>query len=97
MGGVLALCLVSLSIAPPDLASIRWIICGVGLLLIMLLTTGWARPRRQELDLRQRLRRAMAQRDEVERYFEALMDSLPSNIYFKDRESKFVCANQSIA
>ncbi|MGJ8725068.1 MAG: PAS domain-containing protein [Roseibacillus sp.] len=97
MGAVLALSMIALAIAPLEIVWVRWVVCGTGLTLIMLLVTGWGRPRRQELELLKRLRRAESQREEIERYFIALMDSVPSNIYFKDLESKFVRVNQSMA
>lgn len=97
MGAVLALYLVALAMEPIDHVGVRWLICGTGLLLIMLLVTGWGRPRRQERELLKRLRRAELKREETERFFAALMDSVPSNIYFKDLESKFVRVNQSMA
>jgi PAS domain S-box-containing protein len=96
-GAVLALSLVVLAIEPLPNAGFRWLVCGVGLLLVMLLVTGWGRPRHQERDLLKRLRRAESRREETERFFAALMESVPSNIYFKDLESKFLRVNQSMA
>ena len=97
LGAVLALSMVSLSIAPPEIAWMRWAVCATGLVLVMLLVSGWGRPRHQEKILTKRLRKAEIQREETERFFAALMDSVPSNIYFKDLESKFLRVNQSMA
>ena len=97
LGAVLALSMVSLSIAPPQIIWLRWIVCATGLVLVMLLVTGWGRPRQQEKILTKRLRKAELQRDETERFFSALMESVPSNIYFKNLESQFLRANQSLA
>lgn len=97
IGSVLALTLVALAVGEVTFPALRWFLCGVGLLMVMLLVAGWGRPRRGEKELMRRLRRAESQRDEVERYFTALMDSVPSNIYFKDLESKFVRVNESMA
>ncbi|MGJ8697323.1 MAG: PAS domain-containing protein [Verrucomicrobiaceae bacterium] len=97
LGSVLALTLVMLALGDVPIVEVRWIACGVGLMLVMLLVTGWGRPRRQERELLRRARRAEAERDEVERYFVSLMDSVPSNIYFKDLDSKFLRVNQSMA
>lgn len=97
MGSILALLVLSLSIAPTDLVWLRWIVCGMGLLLIMLLITGWGGPHRRKHELLKQARRAEATREETERFFVALMDSVPSNIYFKNLESKFVRVNQSMA
>lgn len=96
-GAILALCFVALAITPIEIAAIRWIVCAIGLLLIMLLVTGWSRPSKKERELLKKLRRVEAQREETEQYFVALMDSVPSNIYFKDLESRFVRVNQSMA
>lgn len=97
MGAVLALLMVSLAIAPLEVIWLRWVVCAAGLFLVMLLVSGWGRPRYQERNLMKRLRRAEAKGEETERFFAALMDSVPSNIYFKDLESKFVRVNQSMA
>ena len=97
IGAVLALSLISLAVAPVEHVWIRWVICWTGLTLIMLLVTDWGRPRVKELELLKRLRKAESKQEETERYFIALMDSVPSNIYFKDLESKFVHVNQSMA
>jgi len=93
----LALIVVILSVGEVTIPAVRWIACGVGLLLVFLLVTGWGRPLGRERELLKRARRAEAERDEIERYFVSLMDSVPSNIYFKNLESKFLRVNQSMA
>jgi len=97
LGSVLALIVVILSVGEVTIPAVRWIACGVGLLLVFLLVTGWGRPLGRERELLKRARRAEAERDEIERYFVSLMDSVPSNIYFKNLESKFLRVNQSMA
>ena len=38
-----------------------------------------------------------AELEEVEHYFDTLMESVPSNVYFKDKSSRFLKVNQSMA
>ncbi|MBK1832525.1 PAS domain-containing protein [Roseibacillus ishigakijimensis] len=97
LGSLLFLSFVALAVAPIPSVKARWFICALGLFLLLLLFLDWNQPRRHEHDLLKRLRVAERERDEVERYFSALMDSVPSNIYFKDLESRFVRVNQSMA
>lgn len=97
LGLFLGLIVFVLALGEFELAVLRWFLAGAGLLCIMLLVSGAARPKWQELELRKMLRKMKSERDELERFFEALMETVPSNIYFKDRNSKFLRVNQSMA
>ena len=61
---------------------------AVGLVLVAMTAfrNGW-----------QRMRSVQQERDELERYFCALMDSVPASIYFKDLDSRFLQVNHSMA
>ncbi len=48
-------------------------------------------------ELEERLEAGRESRRELEHYFEMLMANVPANIYFKDRESRFLRVNQSMA
>ena len=97
MAAAVALLVVVLAIAPDASEWFRWICLGLALVTLMLMvsTTGSARVELYESQVK--LRQTRRERDEIERYFRALMDSLPSWIYFKDRESKFIQVNKALA
>ena len=88
MLGALALVLAMLSVGRdlPDWS--RWACLGIGLVLLVSIARGTSATR---------LRALQNERDEMERYFRALMDSVPASIYFKDRESRFLQVNHAIA
>ncbi len=48
-------------------------------------------------DLEKQLREGRESHRKLEHYFEMLMANVPANIYFKDRESRFLRVNQSMA
>ena len=48
-------------------------------------------------DLEDELHRTREQHRQLDHYFEMLMANVPANIYFKDRESRFLRVNQSMA
>ncbi len=89
--------LVALATLPPANTPLRLICVSTGLVLVAMLLAGAGHSRTRLLDSQQRLRKLLRQRDELEEYFRALMASVPSNIYFKDLESRFVQVNQSMA
>lgn len=97
MAAAVALLVVVLAIAPDASEWFRWICLGLALVTLMLMvsTTGSARVELYESQVK--LRQTRRERDEIERYFRALMDSLPAWIYFKDRESKFIQVNKALA
>ena len=97
MAAAVALLVVVLAVAQDAPEWFRWICLGLALVTLMLMisTTGSARVELYESQVK--LRQARRERDEIERYFRALMDSLPSWIYFKDRDSKFIQVNKALA
>ncbi|HEY1121195.1 MAG TPA: PAS domain-containing protein, partial [Haloferula sp.] len=48
-------------------------------------------------NLEEELNRTRDQHRQLDHYFEMLMANVPANIYFKDRESRFLRVNQSMA
>lgn len=97
MGAAIAVLLCALAAAPELPAWARWGALGLGLVLLMLMVAGIGSARAELFESRQELKRTRNQRDAAERYFNALMDSLPSWIYFKDRNSKFIRVNKALA
>ena len=97
MGTTVSLLVVALTVANRAPEWLRWVCLGLALMLLMLMvsTTGSARVELYESQVK--LRQMRRERDEIERYFRALMDSLPSWIYFKDRDSKFIQVNKALA
>lgn len=80
--------LLSYGAARTDDEWIRWACFAIGMLVVGWLVRGTGAAR---------LRTLQRERDEKEQFFRALMDSVPANIYFKDRESKFLEVNHAIA
>lgn len=97
MGAAVALLVVVLAIGQDVPAWLRWICLGLALAIIMLMVSISGSSRVEIFESQTKLRKAMRERDEIERYFNALMDSLPSWIYFKDRESKFLRVNKALS
>lgn len=87
MVGALSLLLVAMAVGHGMTGWIRWGCLALGLLLVVLIARGPGSAR---------LRHLQRERDELERYFCALMDTVPSSIYFKDRESRFLQVNHAI-
>lgn len=97
LGALLALILVVLGVGRNVPTWLEWICVTAGLLVIMLMTLSSNSRNLELLASQQRLRQTRVQRDDLDRYFSALMDTLPSWIYFKDRESKFLHVNKALA
>lgn len=97
IGAALAMILVILAVAPDIPGWGRWTGLGMGLALLMTMVGGLGTARYELLENKHALRRARNQRDEARMYFYALMDYMPSWIYFKDRDSKFIQVNQALA
>lgn len=97
MAATVALLTVALAVARDAPEWLRWVCLGLALLMLMSMVFSTGSSRTELHESQAKLRRAMRQRDETERYFRALMDSLPSWIYFKDRDSKFIRINKSLA
>ena len=87
MVSALLLLMVTLVVGHGMTEWIRWTCLGLGLALVILIA-------RQSGSARRHLQR---ERDELEQYFCALMDTVPASIYFKDRESRFLQVNHAIA
>lgn len=96
-GGTFSVLLVVLAVGESLSPWIRWGCMVAGLMLIPLLVGSAGALRLDLLESRQELRHVRNQRDELERYFHALMDSVPSGIYFKDRDSRFLQVNHYMA
>ncbi len=94
-----ALCLTMVALALgnrlPDW--VRWTCLGAGVLLVAWLAGLLGAARLNLVRSDRRLRCVLRERDELERYFRALMDSVPASIYFKDLDSRFVQVNHSMA
>ncbi len=88
MVGALSLLLLTLVVAHGMTEWIRWSGLALGLAQVVLIACGSGSAR---------LRRLQRERDELERYFYALMETVPASIYFKDRESRFLQVNHAIA
>ncbi len=96
LAAVLAILLVALAVGEGLAAWLRWACLGLGLVALMVIVSVSGSARSELYTNQVRLRRVRKERDEIERYFSALMDSMPSWIYFKDRESKFLKVNKSL-
>jgi PAS domain S-box-containing protein len=93
----LAVLLVTLAAVPPGNASLRWTCMSAGLVLLALLLVGAGHSRTRLYASRKRFHTMLRERDELEQYFRALMESVPANIYFKDLDSRFLQVNQPMA
>lgn len=97
MGAAVALLVVVLAVAREAPEWFRWVCLGLALMMLMLMVSSTGSARVDLYESQVKLRQAKRERDEIERYFRALMDSLPSWIYFKDRDSKFIQVNKALA
>ncbi|MEP2775795.1 MAG: PAS domain-containing protein [Luteolibacter sp.] len=95
-GAAVAFIVVLLAVGEGIAGPIRWAVLGIGLLLLMTMVGATGSTRLELYECRQKLRKLRRERDELRHYFNALMDYVPSYIYFKDRESKFVQVNQAM-
>jgi PAS domain S-box-containing protein len=96
LGGVLSLVLVVLAVGQGIPEWIRWTCLASGLLLVALVVGGSDSARLKLAENFRTLRIVQRERDELERYFDSLMESVPASIYFKDRESRFLQVNHAI-
>ncbi len=96
-GGSLAVVLVALTVLPPGNTPLRWTCLSAGLVLLALLFIGAGQSRKRLYESRKQLHALLRERDEIEQYFHALMETVPANIYFKDLESRFLQVNQPMA
>lgn len=96
VGAALALLVVALAVGEDLPAWLRWGGLGLALAMIMLMVGGAGSARAELYESQTKLRQARRERDQVERYFSALMDNLPTWIYFKDRESRFLHVNKAL-
>ncbi|MES2924485.1 MAG: PAS domain-containing protein [Verrucomicrobiota bacterium] len=96
LGGMLALLLVVLAVGQGMPGWVRWASLACGLILVAAVVGGSGSARLKLAENLRELRRVRKERDELERYFCALMESVPASIYFKDRESRFVQVNHAM-
>ena len=82
---------------PPGNTPLRWTCLSAGLVLLALLFIGAGQSRKRLYESRKQLHALLRERDEIEQYFHALMETVPANIYFKDLESRFLQVNQPMA
>eukprot|EP00903_Cladosiphon_okamuranus_P003489 g3487.t1 len=97
MAATLALTIIVLAVGQGVPQWLRWVCLGISLVILMLLVSGAGASRLQLFETTTTLRQVKRERDEVEGYFRTLMESLPSWIYFKDRESKFLKVSEALA
>lgn len=96
MGASLALIIVALAVGDDVAGAVKWVLLGVGLLFTMIMVGTTGTTRLELYESRQKLRKMRRERDELSHYFNALMDHVPSYIYFKDRQSKFLQVNHAM-
>ncbi|MDP4624736.1 MAG: PAS domain-containing protein [Akkermansiaceae bacterium] len=96
IGAALALIIVALAVGEGIAGSVKWVLLGTGLLLLMTMVGATGNTRLELYESRQKLRKMRRERDELSHYFNALMDYVPSYIYFKDRDSKFLQVNRAM-
>ena len=97
VGGTLAAVLVALTVLPAGNELLRWVSLAAGVALLALLITGAGQSRTRLYESRKQIHVLLRERDNIEQYFRALMESVPANIYFKDLESRFLQVNQPMA
>jgi PAS domain S-box-containing protein len=97
VGAALALLVAALAVGEDIPVWLRWVCLGLALAMIMLMVGGAGSARAELYESQSKLRQAQRERDQIERYFSALMDTLPSWIYFKDRESRFLHVNKALS
>lgn len=97
MAAAVALLVAVLAVARDAPEWLRWVCLGLALMILMLMVSMTGSSRIELYESQVKLRQARRERDEIERYFRALMDSLPAWIYFKDRESRFIQVNKALA
>jgi len=97
VGVALSALLVVLALAQGESGWIRWSCLAIGLIMVVLLAMSAGRSKQNLALSRQELQQSVRERDELERYFNALMESVPASIYFKDMDSRFLQVNQSMA
>ena len=96
IGAALALILVGLAVGEDMASPVKWVLLGAGLILLMTMVAATGTTRLELYESRQKLRKVQRERDELSHYFTTLMDNVPSYIYFKDRDSKFLQVNHSM-
>lgn len=92
----MALIIVALAVGEGVAGLVKWVLLGTGLLLTMTMVGASGSTRLELYESRQKLRKMRRERDELSHYFNALMDYVPSYIYFKDRDSKFLQVNHAM-
>lgn len=97
IGATLALLVAALAVGQDLPVWLRWACLGLALAMIMLMVGGAGSARVDLYESQSQLRKVRRERDEIERYFSALMDTLPAWIYFKDRESRFLHVNKALS
>ncbi|MES2474855.1 MAG: PAS domain-containing protein [Verrucomicrobiota bacterium] len=96
-GAALAAVLVAMTLLPAGNMTLRWVCLSCGIMLLAVILAGHGQSRTRLLDSRKQFHSLLHERDELEQYFRALMESVPANIYFKDLESRFLQVNQPMA